>query len=235
MSNKTANSNNLNNGLDSSWQLVPISIKIALQNYEQILFLFFIPGLISILAFNFIGTGLASSKINFTPHQMIGIYILILSLVISFINFPASMYFRVRTVKYQKSLTIATCYRKGFKIFVKVWLVEIMTYVLITVGLIALIVPGVMLFRRFWLSPYYAVDNPNLSIREILVKSAKESKSHAYNIYATGGLLIIVSLFLSLVLGGSTIGMVLVYLLGYGFMFLPVLRYTAMTAKNVKS
>jgi len=234
MNNKTSPTN-LDHGIYSSWQLVPISIKIAFQNYEQILFLFFIPALISVLSFNYLGTNVSTSKISFTPHQMIGVYILIISLIISFINFPASMYFRVQTVKYRKNQTIATCYREGLKIFVKVWLVEIVTYVLITLGLIALIVPGVILFRRYWLSPYYAVDNSDLSIKQILQKSASDSKANAYNIYTTGGIVILISLFLSLVLGSSTIGMIFVYLLGYGVLFLPVLRYTAMTAKKAKS
>jgi len=234
MKNKTINTN-FENGIVGSWQLVPISIRIAFHNYEQILFLFFIPALISVLSFNYLGSSFDTAKISFTPHQMIGVYILSISLVISFINFPASIYFRVQTVKYNKNLTIATCYRKGYKLFVKVWLVEIVTYFLIIVGMIALIVPGVIFFRRYWLSPYYAVDNSNLSIKEILKKSASESKDQAYNIYATGGLVILISLFLSLIFGSSTIGMVFVYLLGYGILFLPVLRYSAMTPKKAKS
>jgi hypothetical protein len=197
--------------------------------------LFFLPALLSILSFNFIGTKVKPIdliNLNFNSHQMIGVYILGLAFLISILNYPASIYFRVKSAGDKSSPSITECYRKGFELFLKVWEVEIVSYLLIIGGLVLLIIPGVIFFRRYWLSPYYVIENSNLPIKEILKKSELETKPYASYVYSTAGVAFLVTLLSSFLVGASTVGLIAEYIIGYSVLFLPVLRYEEITRKN---
>ena len=118
-----------------------------------------------------------------------------------------------------------TCYREGFKHFFKVWLCEIISIVLITIGFIAFIVPGVLIFPRLILSPYYAVDNQKLNIKEILSKTSKQSSRFIYPIYGTYGIIILLSFVTQIILGTYAISEILIVLISYTVLFMPALRY----------
>ncbi len=84
--------------------------------------------------------------------------------------------------------------------------------VIIIVGLILLIVPGVLLWRRYFLAPYYLVDQ-NLSIFEAMKKSAAQTKPYSSALWGMLGVYILITIG-SAILGiipfiGSIIGAII--------------------------
>ena len=209
----------------SSWLLVPISYRLALKNYEQILILFFLPTLIFILATLYFGNTLSVVQKNFTTRQLIGFGLALVWLILSLFNYPASTYFRLRAAQNQTPPSIGDCYREGLKVFWKVLVTEIVFWILVLVGLALLIVPGVIIFRRYCFANFYSVDHPELSLRKIFHQSAETTASFVYHIYGTFGVMILFELVASILFGTSVFGYLLLYLTGYSVLFLPALRY----------
>ncbi len=212
-------------------QLVGPSYRLAIKNYEPIAFLFFIPLLFKILGGFYLGNlVIISSKshsIHFsaiTTRNEIGLGLIIIWLSLSIINFAPSIYFRIHAADKQLP-QVMICYREGFKIFWKVLFSELLFMLIVVLGLIAFILPGILLFRRYVFLPYYAAQNPNLSYRELFKLSSSQSTKFMYPIYGTYILVLIISLLASAVFGSSLIGDVAAALVSYSVLFVPVLRY----------
>ena len=220
--------------LSTSWSLVVTSYNLALKSYEQIAILFLLPSLIYILSINFIGPNFNPIRTTLSSHQFIGVYLLIVWAIVSLINFSASTYFRVITAKTAKAPSLVECYREGSKIMIKVLTVQMLSILVIGLGFMALIVPGVIFFRRYWFCSFYTISHPNLTIREIFNKAANETKPFANYLYATASLILLINLTIGILIGGSPIGDVFVFLIGYSILFVPSLRYQEITSYKIK-
>ena len=214
-----------------SWQLVGPSYHLALKNYEAIAFLFFIPALFQILGGYYLGSLLNINSKNhtihlstLTPREELGLALLIVWLVLSIINFAPSIFLRIHAAD-AKAPSVTTCYREGFKVFWKVLFSELIFLVIVGLGFIALILPGLLLFRRYVFAPYYAAQNPQLSFKEIFKLSSLQSSKFIYDIYGAYLVVLIISLLASAALGGYLIGSVAVALITYSVLFVPALRY----------
>jgi len=64
---------------------------------------------------------------------------------------------------------------------------------LVTVGLIAFIIPGIIFFRRYVMAPYILLDNDDMTISEAMNKSAEMSKPYSGYIWGVIGLVIMLS------------------------------------------
>jgi len=224
----------------SSWDFLAKSVRIALKNYEQIFILFLLPSLFYVLAMIYLESKKISfSHLHLTNHQLIGAGSFGIWLIFSIINFTPSLYFRLEAAKHYVAPSIKECYQNGFKVFFKVLFTMILSSLLIGVGLLAFLVPGVLFFRRYWLAPYFALDNPDLTIMEIMAKSANETKYLSGYIFSTAGVMILVSLvisyFFALLTAASAVGSVLSFVFGYSVLFLPALRYLDLTGYKIKS
>jgi len=214
-----------NKKLISTWKLIPNSYRIALKNYEQILILLFIPSLILVLSQIFITRIIDNPKLNNTDNYVIVITLIIIWLIASIINYPASIYLRLHANTESKSPSIKECYVNGFKQYKKVMLSLIILWVAVIIGLALLIIPGILIFRRYCFVSYVAIENPKLSIKDIFKRCSEITKPYIYYIYGTFGVLILAQLVSSLLFGYSLIGIILVYLVNYFFIFVPPLRY----------
>ena len=215
-----------------SWSLLGPSYRLAIKNYEAIAILFFIPTLLQILGGFYVGSILSINKNHpsihfsrFSTHSEIGLLLLLLWLIISIINYPPAIYFRLQAVTSEKIPSIADCYRQGFKVFYKVLLSELAFLLIVTIGLVLLILPGVLLFRRYVLVPYYAAQNPSLSLPQIFKLSAEQSAPFMFYIYGTFLVILAVSLVAETAFGNFVIGSVITTLITYSVLFLPVMRY----------
>lgn len=220
--------------LTPSFSLLPKSYRLALKTYEQIAILFFIPSLLGTLGDIYASSLKYTQFVHFqlTNAQLIGLILLIVWVVLSLINFSPSVYFRVESSKDREPPTLKECYSIGFKKAAKILLSEIAAILIIAIGTIAFIIPGVLAFRRYIFSAYYAADNPQLSIRDILDKSAQETKPYSASVYATFGVVILYSFMLEYILGGFAIGSIIIIILNYLILFLPVLRYQEIVSIN---
>lgn len=217
--------------LSSSWSLLARSYKLSIKYYEQIAILLFIPALFNILGSVLVGK-INLHNLSLDPRQITGFVLIFIWLIATIVNFPAINLFKVRVVRENKDLSLKDLYRGSWSIFIKVWLTTLTSYILILIGLVLFIVPGILIFRRFYLSPFYAVENKDLSIKQILAKSAKQSQDYAYYVYGTAGVVLLVNLLLVLIFGNVAIGGIFLAILGYSVLFLPVLRYVEIAAAN---
>ena len=64
---------------------------------------------------------------------------------------------------------------------------------LVTVGLIAFIIPGIIFIRRYVMAPYILLDNDDMTISEAMNKSAEMSKPYSGYILGVVGILILLS------------------------------------------
>ena len=200
------------------------SYRLALKSYEQIALMFFLPTLVYILALTFIGSvNVAHLSIN--GHQMIGVYLIVVWALLSLINFPATMYLRVKVVKGKNVPSLIECYKNGYKNTFNVYLSAIFSYFLILIGLVLLIIPGLYMIKRYILAPYYAADNPKMSFKQAMAKSARQSAPYAQYLYMTFIFIIVFQLITNLVFGGSVIGEIAFYLINYSILYLLPLRY----------
>jgi len=64
---------------------------------------------------------------------------------------------------------------------------------LVTVGLIAFIIPGIIFIRRYVMAPYILLDNDDMTISEAMNKSAEMSKPYASYIWGVIRMVILLS------------------------------------------
>ena len=219
-----------------SWSLLGPSYRLAIKNYEPIAILFFIPTLFQILGSFYVGSTLSFNKNHhliyfskFTTQTEIGLLLMLVWLILSIINFPPSIYFRLAAVRKDVVPSVAECYRRGFKNFLKVMLVELAFLLITVIGFMLFIVPGVLLFRRYVFLPYYAAQNPKLSYKELFSMSAEQSAPYMYYVYGTFLVIIAVNLVAATAFGSFVLGSIIVTLITYSVLFMPVLRYLEIT------
>ncbi len=224
--------NNTKNNITPSWGLLGKSYRLAIKSYEQILILFLLPELVNILGGIYLGP-INSRKFNInhlTDKQYVGIVLIVVWLILSLFNFVPAVYFRLNAVRNTKLPSLKQCYSQGMKQMWRILLVQFFAYLIIVIGLIAFIIPGVLFFRRYILSDYFAMDNPKLRLSQVLKKSSAETRPYAYSIFGAYGVVLSVTLLADLVLGGFVIGLVMAVLISYSTLFVPVLRYQEITA-----
>ena len=106
--------------------------------------------------------------------------------------------------------------RKGLKLL----LLVIVLGILILVGFILLIVPGVILLWRLFLAPYIMLDQ-DTGIEESIRRSWRLTRNHAWPIYG----IILVSILFSITGAFPYLGPVMAFLLAVAYSCAPALRY----------
>jgi len=229
--------------LTPSVNLIDKSIKLLFKNYDRVAFFFLIPYLIDLLSSQLLGEhklellltrGVGVLFTNLTTKQLIGDWLFLAFFIIFIVNYPFSLFFRLISVRQGTSPSVIDCYKQALKAWPKVLIVQILAWISIVVGLIVFIVPGILIFRRLWLSPYYALDNPDLSIYQIFKKSSQETAPFQFYVYSTALIGLVVTLALELVAGGSVIIEVIATIISYGILFLPALRYQEIISAQIK-
>lgn len=96
----------------------------------------------------------------------------------------------------------------------------IVVALVVFVGLILLIVPGLIMIRRYFLAPYVMIDK-RCGIREALDRSADISKPHSGYIWGIIGVTILISMIGIIPLIGSIVA----FVMGMFYSVAPALRY----------
>ncbi len=218
-----------------SWSMVSPSLRLALKNYETIGLLFLIPTLLEILGSSYLNNYIKLTAnhhlviAKLTNHAFIGLILVALWLAMSIVNYAPSIYFRITAVKVKdEAIKVADCYKQGFKVFWRVLFSELFFLVLSTIGLILLIVPGVLIFRRLVMMPYYAAIYPKLSFTELIKLSSSQSKGFMMHIYGTFFVIITVNLLAVYAFGGFLIGNIFITIVTYSVLFMPAMRFSEM-------
>jgi uncharacterized membrane protein len=119
-----------------------------------------------------------------------------------------------------KTIALVDAFKEGYKYFWRIIGLGIIVGVLVIIGLFLFIVPGLVVLRRYALSPYYLIDQ-NLSIKSAMEKAAQQTKPYEWDMYNVIALSILLGLIGLLGLAGLIVGTILQVLYSLAF----VLRY----------
>lgn len=151
----------------------------------------------------------------FTPFGVFGS-------LLAFIFLAPLMYTYTMTAK-GKEVSIQEALTEGFKYFLRITGLVIVVSVLIVLGLMLFIIPGLIVLRRYFLSFYFLIDK-NLSIKEAMKLSAETSKKNSFAIYGLLGIIFLFGFF-SIIPGiGTVLGAILQFL----YSVAPAIRYFEM-------
>lgn len=202
--------------MTGSWQLLPRGIVLLRQNAEQIIVLVLLPTLTIQLGAILLGR-----------QFWLGLAVYGIGLAWTLVNTPVLYHFSINAAR-GKTMLAGEAYRQGLRFFGRVVVYELVFGVLVFVGLVLLIVPGLVLLRRYILGPYFIVDQ-DLAILNAAQASAARTAPIAGVIWATLGVMacvMVVAAIVSLVLGVvpalATLATTLVSLAG---IFILPLRY----------
>ena len=200
-----------NKRLTPSLGLFVPSIKIIRDNLFTLFFLLVIPSLVFSAIFAFeIGftvtpaVGSVIENVSFTPEfwaiaGATAIYTLFTIAPLTYTYVQASK---------GREVSLGEAFSKGTPFLPRLIVLSFVTSIMIVLGLLLFIVPGIILLRRYYLASYYLVDQ-NLSISEAMNRSAAESKLYSGSIYGLFGVTILITLFSIIPVFGSYISNVL--------------------------
>jgi len=106
---------------------------------------------------------------------------------------------------------------RGWDMFKLYLLVSIMTII----GFLLLIIPGIIMLRRYFVAPYVMLDNENQGVWEAMQRSAAMTKPYSGKIYAIFGVMILFAL-VGIV---PLIGWIGATALAFFYNLAPALRY----------
>lgn len=167
--------------LTSSWQLLRQSVILVRHRVDRVIILALLPSL-----------ALQLGSILVTKYFGISMAIVAVSLLWLLANTPVLYYFEVQASR-GKSQPIGTIYTRGLPYFWNIMGFSVVYGLMVIVGLICFIVPGLILFRRYALAPYYIVDH-GMSIGEAMRRSSAVTKPVAGYIWGSTGVALSVGL-----------------------------------------
>lgn len=200
-----------------SWSLLAPNIKLLQKFAEHVIVLVLLPSLLADLG-----------NAVIAPHnQHIGLGLAGLGTLWALTNIGASYYMQTIAVS-SKTASLGECYQKGWHYFWRLFSFAILFTVMLVVGLVLLIVPGLIVLRRYFLTFFYIVDE-DLSIKAAMQRSSHATKPVAGSIWGIIGVIFVIN-FLALALANGFhqnpgIGLVITSLAGLLYLFLPALRY----------
>lgn len=204
----------------SSWRLLPVSARLWFRNYDVCIALLMLPILVMVL-----GTVLAPDIRNINNNTLGGILLLVIGGLWLTCNIPASYHLQLQAIQ-GKRPSVRQSYSHSWRFVPRLMGLTALVTLLVTGGLLLLIVPGVIMIRRYLLSPFYLMDY-DLGIREAMARSAADSKPIALYVWGVYAVFLTINIFCIILLSpifppyGSIIGAFVTSLFAFG----PALRY----------
>jgi hypothetical protein len=214
--------------LPSAFELFTMSKDAVLRNRKAFLVIAALPALISLVG-DYVSTGGFNST---SPYFLAasansnGSFLSFLGLFLTVLLLPAVVNLELKAAEGKKDQEPEPIIRSSFSFFWRLIGLAILVGVLVAVGLLLLIVPGIILITRYFLSPYVLVSE-NLSIGEAMKRSAELSKGHAGAIWGVIG----VSVLISVTSAVPVLGGILALVLGILYSCAPAMRYKQLSAK----
>ncbi len=207
-----------------SWDLINTNTDRLKKHYIGLIYLLLLPTLVVLLGSVLIGNITKLSQLTSpTSRQELGYALSIIGIIWGLINLGPSTYYLLQAAK-DKATTVSDNYRAALRLTPRLFLFYIVYALLIIIGLILFIIPGIYVFKRYYLGAYYLVDR-DLTIRETFKQSAADSKRFSGAIWGIIGVWLVFSIIASGIGNLPFIGVIIGQLVTYGCIFLPALRY----------
>lgn len=139
---------------------------------------------------------------------------------------PTAVYVQLKSARGDKVETDAAL-QEGKKYFWRFWGLSILVSLIVVVGLILFIIPGLFMIKRYLLAPYFLVDK-DLSISDAMSASAEAGKRFAGAIWGILGVEVVISLASVIPFIGSIINLVL----SIAYYCAPAVRYEQIKATS---
>ncbi len=146
--------------------------------------------------------------------------------LLSLLLLPAGFYVELMAAK-RKTLTVSEIIGQSMRFYWRTIGLVILMTIIIALGIIAFIVPGLIFIHRFFLAPYFLIDR-DLGIREAMSVSWNSTKGKAGLIWSVIGVIILLSLFNIIPIFGGLISAILLTL----YTCAPAFRYSEIANKK---
>jgi uncharacterized membrane protein len=120
-----------------------------------------------------------------------------------------------------KSLSFSKLWRTTKELGWRMVKLYVLVGLSIVIGLVLLIIPGLIMIRRYFLAPYVLLDNKDLSAWEAMKHSAELSKPYSGSIWRILGVMLLIGL-IGII---PFIGGLIAFVLGSLYSVAPALRY----------
>jgi len=219
-------------GLTGAFDLFPKSYEAVRRNLQLFLLLFLLP-IVGAL-FNF-RTSTTTTKTNsyssvwssisgaptFAVASVVGIGLLItIALLIAFVMIRAMLYALQLEAGRGKTPTLSELWEIGKKYWLRLFGLSIIVGIVVIVGIIAFIVPGLIFLRRYYLAPYVMIDQ-DVDVFEAMRRSAALTKPHSRSIWNIIGVTFLLELPGVIPFVGSFIAVILTGI----YSVAPAIRY----------
>lgn len=158
------------------WQLLHKSYNLFLDNALAAIAIVIVPALI-------LQVGATLSLVAKQPALFqLGIGVQFLGFAILIASVSASALLQLRAVQ-GRNTDLVQLYRDSIAFWPRIVGFSLLFGLMLAVGFVLLIIPGLIVLRRYILTPYFLIDE-NLGIREAMQRSAAASKPMSKHIWA---------------------------------------------------
>jgi hypothetical protein len=221
------------NPLTPSWNLVRPSIDLLREHFWPVFYLSFLPGLIVTVGLVLATSGVHPNQtvVHVDGRMAIGVILALFGALWSGVARPGFLILQIRAVHGEHAEAME-CFKRGLHRFIPYIGMSLLAALLIILGSFALIVPGLILARGFYLAQYYVVDD-KIDMVDALRKSFNDSRPNAGWIWGLIGVTVIFGVLGSLLGRLPVAGYLLSLITSYIYIFAPAIRY-AEIAKDFK-
>lgn len=207
-----------------AFELFKPSKEVVLNNFSSFLIIIFLPSFLILVgdAMNlrdFLAspnggmggpaTGLRPESI---PYYAVGVIALFLLL-------PAGFYIELQAAK-RKTINTVNAIKASWKYFGRVIGLSLLVGLIVVIGLIAFIIPGLIFIRRYFLAPYFLIDK-DMGIQQSMSTSAKATKGRPKAIWGVIGVAVLFSFLGVIPIFGGLVSLILLTL----YTCAPAMRY----------
>jgi len=206
--------------LTPSWDLLNPSIELVRKNIRQLFYLSFLPGVLLNISLNVIRSKSFSLQNN---HDIFFLAVFCVSALWSLLASPGLIYLQINAAR-GKTIPAGIAFRSGLKQFFPLLGASLLVGLVTFAGLLAFIIPGLILIRAYFLTPYYVIDR-NMDPVEAMKQSFYDTKPVSAWVWG------VIGVELTFALGAGLLGIIpyLGVLIGSAlallYTFGPALRY----------
>ncbi len=218
------------NPMTPSWDLLMPALKLLRETFWPVFYLAFLPSLVTIVGLVLVQSTIVPGTLTITWGQrnITGAALLIGGSFWMGITYPGLLLMQLDAIR-GKQPEAFDCFRRGIRRAVPLLVTVAIGIFVVSAGLMALLIPGLILLRGLYLAQYYQIDQ-KMAPMAALQTSYEASKSQAGYIWGTIGILIVFRTLAFVVSSIPLIGYLLSIIVGLLYMYGPALRYVEITA-----
>ena len=214
--------------LTPSWDLLAPSMELVKKYIWHVMYLSFLPGLVLTVGIVLLGENPDNIDLN-SSRASAGFSILLVAGLWSILTFPGFIYMQTKAVQ-GKEVGVMESFQKGLPRLLPLIGMMLVAAMLILLGLIAFIVPGLILIRGFYLAPYYVIDQ-QLGPIQALKRSYRETTPVSAWVWGAIGVELVFGIVASILGKIAVVGYLLSVAASYPYIFGSALRYGEVVKK----